>query len=169
MTNIQDEPAYSKNVLEFITVAHEYCLFMEDIEKYPTRSAMGFLLKISPLLYLKATLLPPVEVEDESANERFLTEENYEQIFNAVRARFREFDKYWFVDPDGSDEYPVAASLSEDLTDVYQDLKDFILLYQKNTRAAKQNAVRSCYEYFQNEWGIKLLRILKTLHSLYYN
>jgi hypothetical protein len=31
---IMQEPAYSPFVLEFLAVAHKYCVFIEDIHKY---------------------------------------------------------------------------------------------------------------------------------------
>ena len=55
-----EEPAISRNVIEMITVANEYCLFLEGIEKYTKDDIISYFQKICPLLYLKlfiATLL----------------------------------------------------------------------------------------------------------------
>ena len=45
-------------------------------------------------------------------------------------------------------------------------MKDFVLLYQKPTRAAKQNAAFECKNLFENNWGYKLLNSLNTIHFI---
>ena len=52
---------YSKNVIEFITVVNEYCLFIEKAENYSKDDIIQYMLKICPLIYLKGALLPTGE------------------------------------------------------------------------------------------------------------
>ena len=52
------EPENSKNVIEFLRVAHEYCLFIEKSAEKDKAKIFDFVLKIGPLLYLKGRLLP---------------------------------------------------------------------------------------------------------------
>jgi len=47
---------YSKNVIELITVANEFCSFLERSEDLETDDFLGRLQKLLPLLYLKASL-----------------------------------------------------------------------------------------------------------------
>ena len=54
---------YSKNVIELITVANEFCSFLEHSEDMETSDFLGRLQKMLPLLYLKASLLPEFEME----------------------------------------------------------------------------------------------------------
>ncbi len=165
MTNIQDEPAYSKNVLEFIAVANEYCLFITEMGSYSTEEALDYLNKLLPLLYIKGAMLPHVKVDNPDANERFVTEEQYQNVFNDFRKLFSNIDEYWFIDLESPDENePVKASLSENFADTYQDINDFLLLYQKNSRESKQNAVYECKKLFKNNWGSKVLNALKMIH-----
>jgi len=60
----------------------------------------------------------------------------------------------------------LRASISEHLADVYQDLKDFVLLYQKTLMYAKQNAVYECRSLFISHWGMRIASILPALHSV---
>ena len=53
---------YSKNVIEFVTVANEYCNMVEGQRNEPLSVMLGKLQKILPLVYLKASLLPKVEL-----------------------------------------------------------------------------------------------------------
>jgi hypothetical protein len=49
---------YSKNVLEFVTVSNEFCNILENCGEYTKKDFIGIALKILPLLYLKAVVLP---------------------------------------------------------------------------------------------------------------
>jgi hypothetical protein len=166
MTHKMDEPAYSAPVIEMLTVANEYCLFIDRIEKFPSDELYPFTQKLLTLMYLKGSLLPEIEVEDNEANERFVTAEQWEGIFSILREKFGSDDEFWVLDLEGPDDTtPIKASLSELLCDIYQDMQDFIMLYQKESRAAKQNAASECKSLFLSHWGIRVVDILKVLHS----
>jgi len=161
------EPENSMNVLEFVRVAYEYCLFIENAGEKNRTDLYSFFLKLGPLLYLKGNLLPEIDPEYPEASERFVTEEEWQEIFNVFRAKFSEDDEFFHVGYEEYNEYEaVKASLSENFTDIYQDLKDFILLYQKNAQAARQNAVHDCKSLFEIRWGPKLLSNMRYIHFL---
>ena len=71
---------FDKNTVEFVTVAAEYCGFLERARDMKRYDFVDTALKILPLLYLKATLLPPCEPIGEDEPEIFVTEEDYELI-----------------------------------------------------------------------------------------
>ena len=169
MSNINDDPLYSKNVLEMITVANEFCLFLEEAEKYEKSFFLSYFQKVCPLLYLKGSLLPVITVSDENANERFVNEEQWEIIFQSVKNILKEDDEYWHSKSVSKTELePLKGSIAENLADIYQDMKDFIFLYQKNSRAAKENAVQECKRLFESHWGYICIQIQKTIHHLLY-
>ena len=165
MKNQYKEPVYSKNVLEMLTVANEFCLFIEKVENYSKEDIYNYIQKICPLLYLKGVLLPEIKVINPSANERFVIEEQWEIIFNELRNKFNPNDEYWYYNnSDISNNDLIKASLAENFADIYQDLKDFIMLYQKNTVDAKENAVFECKKLFETHWGYRLVNAHKTIH-----
>jgi len=169
MAEQEKQLVYSKGVLEMITVANEYCLFVESAEKYSKEIILDYLQKICPLLYLKGSLLPDIKISDENANERYLTEENWLKIFNILREKFDNSDEYWeLLEDEIEGVKPIKARLSDNFADVYQDLKDFILLYQKNTIAAKENAVMECKKQFGNHWGERIIKAHKIIHDIIY-
>jgi hypothetical protein len=169
MDNYKNEPAYSVQVLEFIKAANDFCVYIENINSVEKMQAVNYLSKIAPLLYLKASFLPDVKVIDESLNQRFVTQEQYQEIFNSLRAKMIPDDMYWYVDIEHNEENrAVRGNLAEDFADIYQDLKDFIILYQKNSKAAKQNAVKECSSLFKSRWGIILLQASRVLHDILY-
>jgi hypothetical protein len=163
------EPVFSKKVLEMLTVANEYCLYIEKAEDYPREDILEYLQKLLPLLYLKASLLPDIEVEDDSAAEHFVTEEQWENLFNTLRQKFGKEDLYYIIDrSDLSEIKAIQASLSENLADIYQDMKDFILLYQKPLKISKENAVRDCRDLFISRTGSRIVDAHQDIHYLLY-
>ncbi|MFH0999369.1 MAG: DUF5063 domain-containing protein [Bacteroidota bacterium] len=160
-----DNLAESKNVIEMITVAHEFCLFVERIESYPKEEVLVYFQKIIPLLYLKGTLLPHIEVSDDIYLERFVTAETWEIVFNDIRNKLKPNDEYWITE-NIDDTEAVKASIADNLTDVYQDLKDFVILYSKNTHTAREIAVVECKNYFEIHWGKRLLSALRAIHLI---
>ena len=96
MENI--EIIQSKPVMEMLAVAMEYCRFIGEIQRYEQPEAFDFLQKILPALYLKGSLFPSVEVEDDSANERFVTEEEYETVRVRTAAHLGDRDYFSTVD-----------------------------------------------------------------------
>lgn len=167
--SIPSDPVYNRNVLEMLAVANEFCVFIEKSDDYTKEEVLGFLQKICPLLYLKGALLPMVEPAHPEANERFVTEEKWEMVFNSLRAKFQPADEFWFADA-AFEESPeiLKASMAEHFTDIYQDLKDFLILYQRSSLAAKENAVSECKRLFGNHWGVRISNVQKALHFLIY-
>lgn len=162
MENI--EIVQSKPVMEMLAVSMEYCRFISEIQQYELPEAFDFLQKILPALYLKGSLFPSLEAADDSANERFVTEEEYETMRVRIAARLGERDYFSTVDLANDDINAVPIALSELLADIYTDLKDFILLYAKESLAAKENAVANCRYYFQTGWGARVTQALPYIH-----
>ena len=165
-------PVYSKNVVEFVTVAAEYCSFLENSNQQDTRSFIEKMTKIIPLIYLKTSLLPSFEMMlEEEVIEQFVSEEEYEFIRQQIRDVIGQYDEYLEVfhpDMQYSDS-PVLASISEDLTDVYQDLKDMIANFQSADLQIMNDALANCEENFRNFWGQKLINALRALHNVLYS
>jgi hypothetical protein len=162
-----DDPVYSRKVLEMITVANEFCLFLEKAGDYTVGELLNFLQKISPLIYLKGALLPDIEVEDEDATEHYVSEEQWETLFNILYNKFGENDLFYFIDQhEKSHSDPVKGSLAECYTDIYQDLKDFLLLYQKPLKIFKENAVKDCKRLFETRYGYRLLIAQSAIHCM---
>jgi hypothetical protein len=167
MTDIPNHPVYSKNVFEIITVANDFCIFLAKIETYSKTEAIDYLQKVCPLLYIKGALIPDVEVSNPDANERFVTEGDWETLFNELRNKFQPDDEFWFIDNSGiNDNNPIKGSLAEHFADIYQDLKDFLMLYQKNTLDAKENAVSELKRLFPIHWGLRIVNAMKILHYI---
>ena len=162
---------YSRNVIEFVTVAGEYCNFLEKSGKTGTRDFLEKIQKLLPLLYLKVSLLPEFEPESDEEPEKFVTELDYNMVQQKIAGLLGEHDDYQEVFDAGMQfsETALTASISEDLTDVYQDLKDFVSLYQVGNETAMESGLWECKSNFKEFWGQKLVNCLRAVHQLVFS
>ncbi|WP_430973692.1 DUF5063 domain-containing protein [Sunxiuqinia rutila] len=161
---------YSKNAIEFVTVANEYCNFLETANTQNTLSFLNRAQKILPLLYLKTSVLPDVESFEEMGLEKFVSEVDYNFLQQKVMNLLGEYDDFQEVfdaDMQFSDA-PLSSSISECLTDIYQDLKDFLMSYRTGDELVMQEALWVCIDNFKNYWGQRLVNSLRAVHALIY-
>jgi hypothetical protein len=170
MNTVPEDITMSKPIVEMVTLAGEFCSYLESAENKSKKGILNFLQRMLPFLYFKGSLLPGVDVEYPDANERFVTEVDWENIFTVLRDKFGSDDEFWSLDPEYINETePLKASIAENVADIYQDLKDFFWLFGKNTQAARENAVNDCKILFSNHWGIRVGHILGQVHLLLNN
>ena len=153
----ENNPIYERNTLEFVTVALEFCTFVENAGNTGLFDFLDKAVKILPLLYLKATLLPEAEEDEDAEPELTVTEDMYE----SVRNRFHPDMQY--------SDTPIAAFISENLADVYQDTGNFISLFRQGNEEVMLEAIVLCRKNFCEFWGQQLLNALKALHAVRYS
>lgn len=163
--------AYSKNVIEFITVANEFCSFLERSESLETPNFLGRLQKILPLLYLKASLLPEFEFEAEDGLEKFVSEMDYNQIQQKILRHTGANDDYQEVFLSGMQfsESALTASISENVADIYQEMKDLVMSFRMLNDEVMEQAVWECKNNFSQLWGQALVNCLRAIHNLIYS
>jgi len=124
---------------------------------------------ILPLLYVKALLLPEMEVIDDGEElETCVTEETY-TLMNAQLADIMgDRDDYLdvFVEDMKYSDQPVTRYISEGLADIYQDIKDFIFVFRQGVNLNMHNALATCQENFRHYWGQKLVNTMRALHEV---
>jgi hypothetical protein len=159
---------YSKNVIEFVTVANEYCSFVEDIGNITTKRALSIAQKILPLVYLKAALVPEVEKLLEEETEKFLNELDYNILLQRWLQRLGEYDGFREIFNPGQDfnEDALEESISENILDIYQPLKDFISAYSLGNEEVMNDALSECVFKFREYWGQRLVNVLRAIHML---
>ena len=161
---------FDRNVVEFVTVAAEFCKFMEQAEGAKRSSFIDTSLKILPLLYLKTSMLPECKTIGDEALETFVTEETYEILRMNLSAILAEKDDYLdvFVSDMKYSDQPITKFISEDLADIYQDIKDFIFVFQLGLNETMNDSLAICQENFRLYWGQKLVNTLRALHDAKY-
>ncbi len=162
---------YSKNVVEFATVANEYCNTIEHVSKFTAEENIQKLQKLLPLLYLKAAVLPKSEQVLEEELEKYVSELDYNILHQKWLQLLNEYDNFYEVfDPNiqfGQEK--VTASISENLIDIYQDVKNFLISYSIGNEEVMNDALCDCTYHFEEFWGQQLVNVLRAVHMLVYN
>ncbi len=171
LDQLPDHVVYSPNVIEFVTVAAETCLFMEHVTEFSLNDFVRKSVQLLPFLYLKASMLEIPEPVFDDLPERFVTEEDYQFIREQTQQLLGSADSYLEVfHPDiALSDTPIAAFVSEDLADIYQELKDFAANYQLADVDIMNDALTACLVAFTQHWGQKLLNALRALHAVRYS
>ena len=167
----ESQTIFDKNVIEFVTVAAEFFAFLERAESMKRSTFVDTSLKILPLLYLKASMLPKCETIGDEAPETYVTEEIYEILRINLAGLMGDKDDYLdvFVQDMVYSDQPIKKSISEDLADIYQDIKDFIFVFQLGLNETMNDSLAICQENFGMLWGQKLVNTLRALHDVKYN
>ncbi|MCX6326982.1 MAG: DUF5063 domain-containing protein [Bacteroidia bacterium] len=165
------DPVYSRNVIEFVAVANEFCKYTEHASELKGDELLKILQRILPLMYLKASLLPKMNPYFEDGNEKFVTESDWIRINDTLKEKFGTANDYLevFDEQINESEGPVLSGISENMADIYQDMKDFLLLYQTGTIEVMNDAVWECRMNFENFWGQKLVNSMRAIHKFIYS
>ena len=171
MENSSTHFVYQQPAIEFVTVAVQLCIYLDRVAEYEREDFLDKILSILPLLYLKARLVPKSELELDGYTEQFVTEQEYENVRQAIAMKLGSDDAYlevYMEDMRYSDE-PITAFISENIADIYQEMKDLACNYQTQNESVINDALAVCMEAFEQHWGQKLLNVLRPLHALSLN
>lgn len=168
----RSEVIFDRNVVEFVTVAAEFCGYLERSEGVSRNEFVDTLLKLLPLLYLKGTMLPASSlIDEEEGLERFVTEDEYEVLrltLADVMGRRDDYLDVFVADMKYSDT-PIRKTISEDLADIWQDIKNFVCLFKTGVNQTMNDALVECRENYATYWGQTLVNTLRALHEVKYN
>lgn len=158
--------------MEFLTVASEYCAFVEKARKFSRAEFITKLHKILALTYLKMTLLkddPEYDLMD-GEPEAFLSEYDYEHIRSTVSARLGSLDRYIdIIQPDTDNTETEQMEASQCITDVYHNLKNFVENFRTGSEDAAQASRAELIADFREVWGPRALSLLAVTHTYVYS
>lgn len=179
MKNTSNQVVYSKNAVEFVTVANEYCKFVEGCEEHSQKSFVKLSLKLLPLLYLKGSILEEslannerhIDEDTDFGTEIFVSEIEYYAIENSIKNKIGDYNEY----PEIFEAQTVETNeislcfISEDLTDIYQDLKNFTQNYRNGIEEIMFDALYEVNTQFETYWGQRLVNSMRALHNINFN
>ena len=159
---------FHHDTVEFVTVAAEFCGFLERTNRIERWEYIDTALKILPLLYLKASLLPQCEQLGMDELETFVTEEDYEVVRLTVAEIMADKDDYLdvFLQDMRYSDIPIRKNISEDIADIYQDIKNFIEVFRLGFNDTMHDAIAICKENFALYWGQTLVNTMRALHEV---
>lgn len=160
---------YAKEVLDFVKSANDYCIWLEGLEEQNSLQFIEKAVKILPDIYQKVLVLEETEPLLEGGNEKFVTEQDWSSVFQKVLHLLGQHNSYLrLADEEEYDRSDlVTHTISEDLSDIYQDLKDFTYQYRQGIEEIMNDAIWEVRSNFEQYWGLKLLNSLKAIHNLF--
>lgn len=158
-------------VKEFVVVAGDYCRLLEQASKKRTGELFHELQQLLPSIYLKALGLPRPKYCYEEEPLTFVREDDYARIHNALQQKFELFNGITGMSPGTlpNKHELISFGMAERFADLYEELKNFVMLYEVGLPQSMNDAVWNCRKSFEHNLGIKLADGLKSLHTLVYN
>ncbi|MCR5454769.1 MAG: DUF5063 domain-containing protein [Bacteroidales bacterium] len=161
-----------KGTMEFLTVASEYCAFVEKARKFSRADFVTKLHKILALVYLKMTLLkddPEYDLMD-GEPEAFLSEYDYEHIRSIISEKLGSLDRYIDIMQPATDSVEAEQmEVSQCIADVYHNLKNFVENCRMGSEDAAQASRMELISDFRDVWGPRALSLLAAVHTFVYS
>lgn len=152
---------------KIITYSSEFCTLAENARLF---TPPVFLLKCQELIttcYLHMLQIPPFTIEEEVFPFNLLTESDWFVIHDNIKEILKEHDSFREVFDTYSDEADgaLSKSIAEEVSDIYQDLKNFTESYEENP----DHTLWVCQKNFEEYWGQKAVNVMRAIHHLLYS
>ncbi len=159
---------YSEEVIAFVKVANDYCTWLEESDQDDGRTFILNAVRNLSAVYASAVRMNETEPVMEGGNEKFVTEQMWSEMYQKVLLALGQHNSYLRIA--GGDEFDrsdlVTHTISEDLADIYQDMKDFTYQYRIGIEEIMNDAVWEVMDNFDNDWSEKLVHALLALNRL---
>ena len=144
--------------------------YVQLIDSHERQDLQAFVVLVHPLLvdlYRAALVLPAVEPTEEDLPDRPGLDQ-WGRIFQSLGAKFGSRNQYSeMFDPyDAPGTEPVHPAISDDLADIYVDLKQGLNRWKEGT---KDDAVWQWRFLFESHWGRHATDALRALHALVFD
>lgn len=157
------------NTLAFIALTNEYCQAIESAAESTRDNFITSMVRILPRLYISASDISTDPMFDESIYiNPSLDEEYYDSLRRNIENLLGPDDTYLEVfeaDMKYSDT-PIAASISENLTDIFQSCFNFIEMIRDAPDDIVNSAIYAIKEDFQTYWSLILCNVMRPLNQL---
>lgn len=159
---------YQQSSIDFVTTAAECCRLWEQSAQVEREEWIEQSLRLLSMLYLRARLCEPGEEMGDGYVQHFVTEDDYVQVQSGVMALLGTDDTYLevMVEDFRYSDQPVTALISENIADIYQELRDLCASYQTAQEEVMNDALIACLDAYREHWGMKALCALRALHNL---
>jgi len=165
-----DSSDINRNTLSFIGLATEYCATLEQASALEMPELVSAMLRLLPRLYITMSDTNPEQMEEYEPLGSYVDEQTYEQVRASVAAVMGEEDTYLETHEEDMkySDTPIAATISESLADIYQDLANFLAPVRDSEGALTIPALAECRENFATFWAQTLVNVLRPLNAIHY-
>lgn len=162
------EQKLSPNSLAFIALTNEYCHTLENASSLSKTVFANNMAKLLPRIYISALDIKEGLNITENGIMAALEEEQYDTVRNSVALVMGEDDIYLEVfeeDMQYSDT-PIAASVSENLADLYQEFFNLVASLHDLPTTTQQELLEQCRDNFNQYWSQTLCNVLRAINKV---
>lgn len=168
---IQDEA-----VSHFAKSAQEFCSLLEKSASISDKEFVQQAAYLLATLYAAGLSLPTLDngpeeqqasIEDTSFEHTSeIQRQTKDEIERQIGRKLGKHNLYWeFFDPYDQSS-PLTNTLSDDLSDIYGDIKRGLIAYQKGTARSVSAAVWEWKDQFNFHWGDHAVDALRAIHRI---
>lgn len=165
----QSKILYSEEVLEFVRLSKEYCSLLETSLELNQTEFIRFSLYSLPAIYSAMIRISQLESIFEEGSEKCVSEQEWSEVYRKIVTCMEGNND--FLDIPAENEFDrselITRKVSEDMSDIYQDLRDFLEVYRNAPEDVMNDALWECQNNFLSFWGSKTLRVSAALHKIY--
>ena len=156
----------SREASQFRDVAGRYCALIERSSSLSTAELLVALEPLLALLYHAGATLPEIEpATDRSEESGVAGTPEVERTLGALCGE-RDYDREVFDPADPADRDPVGGTLSGDLAEIYQDLREALALAQPSRGIQPADVLWDWRFGFTSHWGRHAASALRVVNSL---
>jgi hypothetical protein len=149
---------------QFVKLARKYLALIDGL---PGPSAHEFLSQCAillPQLYYLGQQLPDVELPDGDPLDE--NQKPIESPMGKIMSLLGKYDRYCEVFDPIFDNQAITTHLSDDLSDIYTDLKRPLVKYDSGEEPNQRIAIWEWAFHLKIHWGNHLVDALRPIHSL---
>lgn len=169
---MNDKSKLSPNALAFIGLSNEYCHAVEQAADTEREDFVASMTRLLPRIYISAAdLSAENDMEDVYYIDDSLDEESYDAVRRGIESVLGEDDTYLevFEEDMKYSDTPIAASVAEGLSDIYQVLFNFLSAVRDSTEDNIISALILVGEDFRQYWSRPLCNVLRALNHIRYS
>jgi hypothetical protein len=173
---VTDADRYAEVAEHFRAIAQKYCDIVDSSSQLEKSELLARIYEILPALIDAAIHLPDAgtlvdDAEDEqNENSQHVNPtlspkgRAWDELYPSLKKRLGDADTYRMVFNAARNNEAIHGSLAGDIADIYRDLKDGLVLMEKNA-ASPQNALWEWRFGFDSHWGHHAIGALKAIHD----
>lgn len=166
-----DQTRLSPNSLAFIALCNEYCSALEQAAQSEPDEFIKSMTRLLPRIYISATDLQSLSVSDDMYFiDDALDEETYNTVRQSIETVLGEDDTYLevFEEDMKYSDTPIAASIAEGLSDIYQVFFNFLAAVRDSTEENIIAALGIVSDDFMQYWSRPLCNVLRAVNNIRY-
>lgn len=160
----------NNNALALIGLCNEYCHALENSREAEADEFVDNMLRLLPRIYISVSDVCLGVMNEDAYLESYLEEDYYESIRRNVENLLGPADTYLEVFEENMkySDTPIATSISEGLTDIFQVLYNFIETIKDAPEEFVAEGVMALKEDFEGYWSRILCNVLRALNNVKY-